>query len=149
MIALTWDRILDRISKKTKIENCTLLRFNKGKEFSPSDSTIEPRKLIEIIESLEKLGPKFLGGYTDRGVCKLVNVYENVKEWMRKAREDVGFCNLYGIFFETEKPIFGLLMLYQKLAIFIPTIDYSLPIRITCIPKQEKERVRNLAKNLD
>ena len=67
------------------------MRFDDEEIFNRDDSAIEPSTLVEMIDELLRLGYEFIGGFTDRGMARMVNVYVNVKEWLSKQREKVGF----------------------------------------------------------
>ncbi len=93
--------IIDEIKKRLKVKDKsrTILRFHEEKYFD-SESAIEPSALIEFIEFLNGFQQlEFLGGWTERGTTKLVNVYKNLKEYLAGEREKTGFVNLYTIFF--------------------------------------------------
>ena len=49
------------------------------KIFNRDSSVIDPSALIEMIDELLRLGYEFIGGFTDRGMGKMVNTYVNVR----------------------------------------------------------------------
>ena len=60
-------------------------------------SALEPQNFLGVVEGLTGFGFNFLGGYTDRGVYKLVNTYNNVKSWLKGEKGALGFINLFHI----------------------------------------------------
>jgi hypothetical protein len=52
------------------------------RDFDKDSSILDPKSFIGIVNGLKTLGFEFLGGYTDRGISKLVDVYSSVKGWL-------------------------------------------------------------------
>ena len=58
-----------------KVSPKCLLSFDGG--------VLEPQSFIGIVDGLKGLGFEFLGGNTERGFYKIVDVYDSVEELIR------------------------------------------------------------------
>ena len=69
------EKILKRLEKPSEdlleVKGWCLLRFSGG-NFDKDSSILDPQSFIGIVDGLKPLGFEFLGGYTDRGIPKLV-----------------------------------------------------------------------------
>lgn len=142
--------IIDEIRERLKVKDKSriILRFHEEKYFD-SESAIEPSALIEFIGFLNGFQQlEFLGGWTERGTTKLVNVYENLKEYLAGEREKAGFVNLYTIFFRRKEPPSGILAISPEILVFIPALqEPSEPIFLKFVgfSHSEKQRIKTLA----
>jgi hypothetical protein len=114
------DKILKRLRKPSgePLKGWCLLRFGGG--FDKDSSILDPKSFIGIVDGLKTLGFEFLGGYTDRGISKLVDVYSSVKGWLNGV--SVSFTNLYWAFLCRDEDPSGLLILTPRCLFFIPGI---------------------------
>ncbi|MEM2126750.1 MAG: hypothetical protein QXH67_00815 [Candidatus Bathyarchaeia archaeon] len=144
MLFLNSYDVTERILKRLGVSLDLILRFDGGEHFNSSCSSLEPHALLEMIGRLSDMGFEFIGGWTDRGVNKLVDVYRNVRGWLASEREGVGFNNLYALYLRKVRPPSGILVLTSQVLIFIPgVIDpwEAFFIKLTGIPQSEKLRV--------
>jgi len=149
MLFLTPYDIIARLRKRLKLTQRNLLRFDDEKIFNKDDSVIEPTALVEMIDELLHLGYEFIGGFTDKGMAKIVNAYVNVKEWLSKQREKVGFRNLYAVFLYRCLPPSGVLMLNESILAYFPGImspHEALPIKVVGISREEKLKINEVCK---
>jgi len=108
---------------------------------------LEPQSFIGIVDGLKGLGFEFLGGNTERGFYKIVDVYDSVEEWIRGEREDLGFINLYWMFFRRDEPPSGLLVLTPECIVFMPGFnrpDDCMWFRLVCVSRKEREEVNEV-----
>jgi len=148
MLCLNTYDVVERILKKLKVQAWCLLRFDEGKTFNAGSSALGPQDFIGIVDELRGFGFEFLGGFTDRGVCKLVNAYANVKEWLNEGREALGFINLYWVFLCRDEPPSGLLVLTPECLVFVQGVSEpseDMWLRLTGVPRDEEERMDELA----
>jgi hypothetical protein len=148
MLCLNTYDVVGRILKRLKVRASCLLRFDEGKTFNADSSVLRPRDFIDIVDELRGFGFEFLGGYTDRGICKLVNAYTNVKEWLDEGREALGFINLYWIFLYRDEPPSGLLILTPECLVFVQGVSEpgeNMWLRLVGVPKDEEKRMDELA----
>jgi len=139
--------IIGRILKKLRVEYWCLLRFDDGRNFNSKSSVMDLNRFLNLVDSILNLGFEFLGGHTDKGVSKRVNVYENLKNWLSGKREHVGFCNLYDVFFKVTSPS-GILILNPECLIFIVGMSdpsEHISIQLTGISKSEKLWIKELS----
>jgi hypothetical protein len=148
MLCLNTYDVVERILKKLKVQAWCLLRFDEGKTFNAGSSALGPQDFIGVVDELRGFGFEFLGGFTDRGVCKLVNAYANVKEWLNEGREALGFINLYWVFLYRDEPPSGLLVLTPECLVFVQGVSEpseDMWLRLTGVPRDEEERMDELA----
>ncbi|MEM0095682.1 MAG: hypothetical protein QW660_03505 [Candidatus Bathyarchaeia archaeon] len=135
------DRILERNSE-LKVKWC-ILRFDEGCMFNAEISAVNPETFVRIIDELLSLGFRFVGGHTNRGVNKVVDVYGSVKAYVLNGSK-VNFKNFYSAFLHRVDSPSGLLVLGPEYAIFIPTIKEPLEtirLGVVEIAKDEKQRI--------
>jgi hypothetical protein len=148
MLYLNTYDVVERILKKLKAQSWCLLRFDEGKTFDVDSSAIRPEDFISIVDGLRDLGFEFLGGYTDRGVYKLVNAYTNVKGWLDGERTTLGFNNLYWAFMYRDEPPSGLLVLTPECLVFVQGVSQpseEMMLRLVGVPEDETRRMDGLA----
>jgi hypothetical protein len=148
MLCLNAYHVVERILKGLKVQAWCLLRFDEGKIFDVGSSALEPQNFLGVVEGLTGFGFNFLGGYTDRGVYKLVNTYDNVKSWLKGERGALGFINLYWTFMHRIEPPSGLLVLTPECLIFLHGVSEpyeEMWFRLVGVPEEERERVDELA----
>ena len=104
MLCLDTYEVVNRILKMLKVQSWSLLRFDEGRNFNATLSIWRPHDLIDVVDDFARTGLEFLGGYTDRGLYKLVNAYANIKGWLNGERVTLGFSNLYWVFFVRMEP---------------------------------------------
>jgi hypothetical protein len=140
--------VVERILKELKARAWCILRFDEGRAYNANSSALEPQNLIDVVDGLTGFGFESLGGYTDRGVDKLVNAYDNVKEWLNGARGALGFKNLYWIFLYRGEPPSGLLVLTPECLFFVHGIGEpgeGMWFRLVGVPEEDKEGADRLA----
>jgi hypothetical protein len=151
MLYLDSFEILDRILKKVGARQWCLLRFDDGAAFDPRSSATTPDALLRTLDHAQRRGFEVVGGSTDRGRDKLVDVYDKVRGWLEKKRERVGFKNLYDVFLARREPPSGLLILNPNCLVFVPGVRDprdQLIIKLTGVPKSKKEMMeRTCAKH--
>jgi hypothetical protein len=143
------DKILKRLSKPSgePLKGWCLLRFCGG-DFDKDSSILDPQSFIGIVDGLKLLGFEFLGGYTDRGISKLVDVYSSVKGWLNGV--SVSFTNLYWAFLCRDEPPSGLFVLTPKCLVFIPGVgrpDEFMLFRIVGTSRRKKKEIDEIALN--
>ena len=89
------------------------MRFETNEEgnslFDAESSLLSTDEILNLAKRIASLGLKSLGGWTDKGVSKLVNVESQLEEWTKRLRGKVDFINVYGIFFFKSTSPSGLL----------------------------------------
>jgi hypothetical protein len=148
MIFLNSYEIVDRILKTSKKEEGCLLRFDENKTFNKQLSTFTPSSFVSLVDRVLASGLELLGGHTDVGISKMINVKEQVNAWLSRSREAVGFKNLYSIFFLKVKPPRGLFNLFSSGLVFVPGVYDPLEkiaVDFTAQPKKRKEKLTNIS----
>ena len=145
------EKILKRLEKPSEdlleVKGWCLLRFSGG-NFDKDSSILDPQSFIGIVDGLKPLGFEFLGGYTDRGISKLVDVYSSVRGWLNGV--SVSFTNLYWVFLYRSEPPSGLLVLTPRCLVFIPGVnrpDEYMLFRIVGISGSRKREIDEIALN--
>ena len=145
-IMLKPHEIVSRILQKYPIKDnkgC-LLRFEKQIQFSKEFSYWSNlSQFIELMDKTESKGFEIIGGYTERGVYNLLkNIASYIHEFIQKKRENIGFINLYWIYFYRRKSPSGMLVIMPFRFIFIPgltDINQELFIDYTSQPESRKQ----------
>jgi len=148
MLCLDTYEVVNRILKMLKVQSWSLLRFDEGRNFNATLSIWRPHDLIDVVDDFARTGLEFLGGYTDRGLYKLVNAYANIKGWLNGERVTLGFSNLYWVFFVRMEPPSGLLVLTPECLVFVQGINEpneEIWLGLADVPKDEKIMLNELA----
>jgi len=148
MLALDAYEILSRLSKRYKgWRYGVLLRFE-DERFEKEVSILDPKGYLKLVQAITAQGFRDLGGWTDRGLYKLVKASERVAEWLKGVRERVGFRNLYAVFFYKPEPPSGLLVLAPSGFVFIPGVTHpkdTIWMDYTSQPESRKKRLKEMA----
>ena len=144
--------IVSRILQKYPLINNRgyLLRFEEQMEFSQDHSCINPSQFIRLIEKVKLKGFTSLGGYTEKGVYRLLkDVEDYIRDFLENKREKIGFINLYWIYFYRPTSPSGILVIVPYRFIFIPgltEITQELFIDYTFQSADRKQKLSSIAK---
>ncbi|MEM5816196.1 MAG: hypothetical protein QXL14_04095 [Candidatus Aenigmatarchaeota archaeon] len=139
--------LIKRIEEKYSIKRYSLIHFEQDKK-TLQFFAIEPEKLVELVEKIEKSGFEHIGEYPgDKSKTK--NFIGSLKKFLKKENETVSFIYFNNVLFYKKESPSGILILSNWGWVFVPGVISpfdTIYVDYTDQPKERKEKIKQVCK---